>query len=447
MIKKWLLLPIVLLPPALVLTSCASVSQFNPLIKVNFKNTKIYVPNSDEPNKDIEQDLDNNFGVIFDGSQGFNLLKKEINSDNYKVVNPTNEKLVFSLISSVVHSMNLSTALVNLAHVPGIKDDVNSIFKNNLIFTNTSDETLLKEFLYASANILNQGKQNQIKLYLNQIDLNPSQNSSNPYGDVDNFNFKDDPIFLNFKSNESTELTVDKLSEPITIDDKKQKIAIKKENGDIDFLTGENAKVDFSNIAYLNSKKVTYNIDFIFSYFDPSKKDINRKPISDLEVIKNYVKNNNAWGNDVVPTKTSFKIRFNLSITFRPQFNFFPFLIVPSSLNELSESQKESLLYVKEDSSKKNYTVKYDKNMLPNFGSKFLKLNNISLVDDIKKDNFLDVFLDSENNHENGEDFSNVSKLIAEIRNLPVSIYINNSKDYDEYVKKIKYYKNTIKLS
>lgn len=433
--KKFIIFPIVLgaTSTSLFLTSCAQVSQYEPRVILNIDDDAFKVNVNGNANSP-------KYSTLI-GSQ----LSVQVQNNEGKWSNADVKKEQYFLplsVNAIYPLITLTNKLVNVSHIPSEFSNPNSLFNNNLIFSNNNS---LKEFLYASSNTLNQGRKNQIKLYLSEMNLTSVNGDSAKK-------------LINDRTTETT-LEVEKKPNKIKKNDKKDLWVYdvtsknQKKVEDSEFVNNEYT-LPYNGKAYESNSTKKFNISFKYNYFYPEDTSIYKSKITDLNVVKNYVKNNNAW-NGLEPTNVDFTINLNIQAEIRTEYSFLTYLEVDKGKNELTQAEKDKLVAVTKNGSNgsEKYEIKLPKKdnnasnsskeeyvNFSNFGVKFLPSNS--------RTNMSNSFLEDLKNNAgtNGEFKDNSSTLLSWLKEdkLPTNFYITSESQQKELVDKIGKFKNTL---
>ncbi len=154
-----------------------------------------------------------------------------------------------------------------------------SISLQNSIFE-TNDLKLLTEFNYALKNVLNSGRQGQIKFGITNVDLNFSV--INPGEDAEN---KPKSLYAN-----------------------------KGETLKIETKTDENNKMGhyFPNLQF--------GIKLTFGYWYANDNNLEKNKITSIEPVVNYVKANKSWPNGVLPTTVNFELEMKYLMSIKTTY-------------------------------------------------------------------------------------------------------------------------------
>lgn len=437
--KKFIIFPIVFgfTSISLFLTSCAQVSQYEPIVELNIDDPEFKIKDKNDSTKDVAKYAT----TIGSGQLKVYQRSTEIFNWNIASINDKKNKYFLPLSVNVVYPLiNLANKLVNVSHIPSVFGDPNSLFRDNLIFENNNNKNL-EEFLYASSNTLNQGRKNQIKLYLSEMNIT----SINGDSTKNLINDRKSDTTLNVEIKETT----------IKKNDKKE-LWIYQDNGPTQITNFDNNneyKLPYSGKAYEENKTKKFNVSFKYNYYNPEDSSIDKKPIKDIEQINKYISSNSAWnwGNKKVENY-EFKINLNVQVELRTEYSFFNYVEIDKNKSDEEKTKEKNKLskVTKTMNGSPKYSVNLpkfedeekDKNVyvnFSNFGVQFMPINS-------KTNSFLD---DLKNNAGmNGEFKDNSSTLLSWIKEdkLPTSFYITSSSQQNELIEKIKKFKNTISL-
>lgn len=400
--------------PTLALTSCGQQSQFIPVVTMNINSEKYYVGYGSN-------------NVIYD------LNKKELDTKE-----PITKDLVKFYLTGILPFLTIGDRLVNLSHYSENKSSQNLIYENNLVFdktdtwSNNSPNIFFKEFMYASSNILNQGRKNQIKLYLSEVTTEGLNNNYLPYT-------KTTPVVNN-------KIIVDKLEKPIELKPEQKIYIYDATNG---YKLADNQQgVYYTNFGYLENNLPTFNLKLTYRYYYPENQDKFKPYITNVNVVKKYVNENKAWNNEVEPTTSQFDIKFNVQVTLRPKFEFSSYIIksgdqLPSDdevkkLVDLTETTSNNKTYYEAtlDFDEKGNSSKFS-NWL--YEAKFLPTNNITISKDTTP---LLAILDESKNNNDMNNFNNSKILNDAMASITSTPSINTLDDYSKFIKNIKQFKS-----
>lgn len=261
------LLPTVALIPTVTLASCSAtqVSQYG-------YNAIVTSDYADE-NVDMKKTFT---GFKFNNE---NLLSvKLVDENDYSKIGWSN--ILFPLLSA-------SEAIINLFIVNNSFDSNNSVIEN-------SDSAILHEFLLASKNVLNQGRTNQIKFGVTQVKTS----------------FKDST-----PTQPATPSNNGKTGEMSTTPSTQTNSVYARENTDLTVGTKENEE---KKIAYYDSF-LTFTFSMEFGYWSSSVNDPNQQLLS-IDTVKNYVVENKAWDEGVVPKHDKFVLDFKYNMKIRATY-------------------------------------------------------------------------------------------------------------------------------
>lgn len=273
LLLKTLLFGTVSILPIVTLTSCASsVSQYG----INVNVTSNYA--------DTNADMKKTFGDFkFNNTQ---IIVSSIQSDanDYSKIGWTN--VLVPNLSFFVSLMNLSLLDFNLANIS----------KDNSLF-NTTDDALLKEFMLASSNVLNHGRNGQIKFGI--VGVNTS--------------FKTTTVSEPGGEQPSGESKTDGSSQTVT-QDENSVYAAQGQTLTVGTKTNEN-----SNTAYYDSK-LSFTISLTLGYWNSQKNEPDAGTINDIKQVQDYVSANKSWPESVKPTNAKFTLDFNYDMTIRATY-------------------------------------------------------------------------------------------------------------------------------
>lgn len=433
MIKKRVLgvsFCLLMIPTTMLLSSCSqAVAQNPPLVKLDVANTTLNGKNL------------SNYAFLSRGNQ-IALYEKDSNN-NFNPMDQNKDKEYSNILNLFVgktflDGFNLTSLLVFLSHVYSQEGKPESVFQSNLIFSNT-EASLLKEFLFASSNILNQGKSEQIKLYINQINLTPVSTDANTTTKIE---------------------LIPSLNTELKLNKKKEKIEVKQDQNL--WIIGENNQPEivttdcfYTNVAY-QEVNYKYNMSFKFSYFDPVDTNVNKTNLA-LTRVKDYINKYNAWGNFGLSDlkHDSFTVNLNFEINIRPEFVVPTYLLLPKTIKELTEQQKNSLVKVTKDTTDQNilkvtYSEENKKKIAPNFAIRYATKSGVASTTTRpeKPTTIVDEFIENKTNLAtlNPDEYSNSNAMIQWINKIPTEVTINSSSDFVEYTNQIKQFYNAIQL-
>lgn len=281
-IFKSLLLCTASVLPVVTLASCSStVSQYG-----------IYSTVSSTYNYDANTDKDKTFG-------GYKFNNTQISANS--TLTDQNDYSSLGWRYVVAPILVFFTSLINLSL---LQPNLNNAIETNPIFSfntttsnqandeqNTSNEALLAEFLCASSNVLNHGRSGQIK-----------------------FGFTGVHTTFKIDSTSSTQTFQTAETETTTTETNNSVYAKENQELTVGTKTNENA-----NTAYFDSN-LKFTVSAKLGYWYSEKNNPDAGSISDIEVIKNYVSENKSWPSTIVPTHTTFELRFNFDIKIRSTY-------------------------------------------------------------------------------------------------------------------------------
>lgn len=428
--KKFSLLGLAALP-AVALTSCSTQSQFYP---------SIYIKGIDGfENYRIAYGTDNS---IYEKS-GDSYTKISTSSSYMK------DYLKFYL-AGVVPFLSLAQSLVNVAHYPEVRESgSDDVYTNNLVFGDTSSLSTFKEFVYASANILNQGKSKQLKLGISEVNIKntDANNTTTTIDFKESLAPKNNDVVNIDKVEEDKQLTVSNGKVIYYLDDTGAEQKLTKDQK-FSYVSTDTNNTSKSSYGY-SSKVSSISMDVTFKYFDPANKNVNKEPKT-YEEVKSYVESNNAW-NDVEVTKDSFTISFNLKVNLRPKFTLKTF--IEKNENEtLTDDEKNQLIKISGYGNDTATTTITDwsygtdnkdenKSLFKNwsYDTQF-KSYNITPID-------TDTYLKELDNTTGTklDDFSNTDKLNDYLKNISSPPKMNNAdKNYKAFTDEIKKFQHFI---
>ncbi len=416
MSKKFVLFSscgILLAVPIFVLTSCGQLSQYVPAVKMNIGTEKYYVGYGSN-------------NVIYNAD-----TKEQLDSKATKT-----KDLVKFYLTGILPFLTIADRLINLSHFSEDKSNQNLIYDKNLVFdtsdtlTNNAPNLLFKEFMYASSNTLNQGRNDQIKLYLSEIGIDGLSNGYLPYND----------------SGTNSKIFVEKLSTPITLKED-QKIYIYDQTNGYKLAENQNG-VYFTNKGYLIGDAPTMNLQLTYRYYYPEDQNKFKDYITSIDPIKNYVNKYNAWNKEIEPSKTEFSLKVNVQITLRPKFEFSSY-VIKSKDQKPTDDEIKKLVDLTEITN--NGTAHYETTLDFNkdgasdkfsnwlYEAKFLPVSTLS----ISKETTPLLFALNENKDKNGmNDFSNSNLLNTAMGKITSTPSINTVEDYSKFINNIKEFKS-----
>lgn len=254
--------PTIALTPTLVLASCSStISQYGINAKV--------ISNYDQIATNDTEEMKKTFGNYFFNNSQISSASTLIDGNEFSnygwqgVLSPL--LLFFTGLTNIQLLLN------------------NSTDKNNSIFQ-TTDDSLLTEFIYACKNVLSDGAAGQIK-----------------------FGFTS--ITSSFAIKQTTEPT-----QKNTVNPQQTYNSVYAKSGDT--LTVGTKENENSKSAYIDSNLVM-TVQTELGYWYSENNNPTQTPISDINVIKKYVEKNNSWANNVEPKHTTFNLDFQLEISLR----------------------------------------------------------------------------------------------------------------------------------
>lgn len=421
MLKKIILLAssiAVVTVPALTLSSCGQASQFSPNVTIRINNEEYSVGYGTN-------------NVIY-GTD-----KKQLDANA-----TTTKDLVKFYVTSILPFFTINDRLINLSHFSADKNTANLIYENNLIFdqaetwTNGAPNVFFKEFMYASTNVLNQGRNEQIKLYLSEVNVEGLTNGYLPYT-------KTAPVT-------NKKIHVDKLSKPIELKEN-QKIYVYDATNGYKLADNQNG-VYYSNSGYFLQDLPTFTLNLKYRYYYPESQDRFREYIKNVDTIKNYVNKYNAWNKEVEPTSIEFNVKTNLQVILRPKFEFSPYIIKTGDNLPTEEEAKKLVELVEVTNNTDSYyetTLDFnEKGESAKFSNwiyevKFLPTSNVNVSNQTTP--LLFKLKGSENNN-GANDFSNSNILNTAMGTISTTPSINTSEDYNKFIDRIKEFKSFLSL-
>lgn len=250
--KSSLFLVISVLPLTSLASCSSSLSQYG--INCQTKSNYLSLATS-ETNEERKQTFDLTFSNTSVAASSLNK-----NSNKYQEIAWTT--LIFPMYA-------FGAALINLS----LLDFDISNSSPNLAMYNSADLDLIREFLLASSNVLNQGRDNQIKFGVTGIELvfeykKPSDNSqqNNTYGVYAQENEK---LYVETKENEDSKTAL-----------------------------------FYSNYSL--------NLKFKLGYWNPTIDKPNQELLS-AEQVSKYVSSHSSWPSNILPKHSSFTLTLNLA--------------------------------------------------------------------------------------------------------------------------------------
>lgn len=257
-------LPLVVLP-ILSLASCASISQYGTNVKIIFDaNDPFAGTDLVKPNKFSYNSLSGDF---YNNEVAYN-LSDNIESRRFFAYLESSRLFVDKLVTASHYDKLLTTL-----------GSTSSIFVPDATQLPTTEQVTqdqLDEFMLASANILNQGDDGDLKFGINEINIEKMPTTSGIFNLV------------------SVDPEVNPAPTPtkLTLLNKEQKTLVTTETA-----TG-------------------FNLSFNFTYYDASSTDVFTNQINDINVVKNYLGKDSVWGK-VIPTVLNWKVSLPLETKFR----------------------------------------------------------------------------------------------------------------------------------
>lgn len=408
--------------PAVALTSCSTISQYYPAIYI----------------KGINMD---EYRIAYN-------TDKSIYKDGTKVSSSTDymKDFIKFYLTGVVSFLNLSNSLVNVAHFGEDRiANSDSVYTNNLIFGDSNTESF-KEFMLASANILNQGRKNQLKLSVAEVNIKSADNTS-----ISSFD--------DFLPKNGDTVNIDKVAEDQQISVPEGKVYLYLGKDGTVKTVNEKEKFpyasskDKTSTGYSSTYK-TITADVTYKYFDPSNNNVIKDPKT-LEDVQNYVNSNNAWGG-VTPTKDSFTVSFNLKVKLRPRFTSLKtYIEKDKGTTTLTDDEKKEL--VKIDDSNTDVATTTIENWSygdKNEGTNSSLFKNWSYDSQFSSYNVTptdsDIYLQELNKttETNLDGFSNYSKLNDYLGNIASIPKLNSAdSDYNAFITEVKKFQHFLSYS
>lgn len=318
--KIWFnfLFAIPLVSTPLIITSCASVSQYGTQTQLSFSGIS-----NTEFNGSSNFSYDYYSGTVYKGTNKFDYSK---------------DKNFVELFKYIEVSRSFIDAAVTLAHVDSAYP--NPLFKNSISQEN------LKEFLFASANLLNQGGAGDIKFGVTKVAINVNT-----------------PTYIFPEGSGSTI--------KIKVDDKDTKLAY--------FETPASSAI---------SMALTYG------YYDAGNQNVFNNRMS-LAQVKDYIKRTGGALASFVPTKDTWNVTFDIQAYVRPVYSLKTAGIAGSEIDYSSDnatlSKMEMNFFSQSDSSTflsafKSSASKFEKDNTTLFSDWFKQLKNPNPTLDLLKE-------------------------------------------------------------
>ncbi|MEG2463789.1 MAG: hypothetical protein RSA87_01155 [Malacoplasma sp.] len=268
--KKYLMLfsiPLITLP-VISLASCASVSQYGTNVAINFgTNNPFAGPDAAKP---FTYSYNPMSGTYYKDGKNYNIA----------------ENVELLRFCAYLESVRLFVdKLVTASHYDKVLShlvDPMSIYDNTFSSSTTppiATQNQLNEFMLASANILNQGDDGDLKFGVTEINIESMPTTTGIFNLV-----SVDP-----------EANPAPTASDLTIVDKEKKT--------------------------LETPTTTsgFNLSFNYTYYDAGNSDVFNNKFKDLTQVINYLKTDKAWG-DIVPTTLNWKVSLPLITQFKSTY-------------------------------------------------------------------------------------------------------------------------------
>lgn len=245
--------------PIMGLASCASISQYGTNVKIVFDaNNPFAGTDVSMPNEFSYNSLSGNF---YKNENAYN-VNDNIESLRFFAYLEGTRLFVDKLITASHYDKKLTTL-----------GSMSSIFAQG---TNPILQDQLDEFMLASANILNQGDDGDLKFGINEIKIENMPSTANIFNIV-----SVDP-----------EVTPQPTPTTLTLLNKEQKT--------------------LTTVSTATSFKLSFNL----TYYDASNTNVFKNKINDINVVKKYLEKDKAWGAKE-PTVLNWNISMPLETKFR----------------------------------------------------------------------------------------------------------------------------------
>lgn len=269
--------PFFLVTP-LLLASCATDSQYGVAASISFKTTNgAGTGSSSGGSKESELmsgTTDQNYDIEF-SKYHFDWTSSKLFKDKTEVGKDENKEFGLLLSMGIIPEISLFSHLVTGSHIGFSSSEM-----NNPLFGayGSNGNTLLKEFMYASSNTLNQGRSGEIRLSISNIDI-----------------------------------TADKNFLPKSSDKLKVTDVVEKPNSD-----NNGKKYKVSNVQFQNESKLTFS--FTMKYFysgdsNPFKTDVKK------ETVNSYIGSKGQLWNGTTATQNSFTLSSKLQVNINPIYS------------------------------------------------------------------------------------------------------------------------------
>lgn len=252
-------LPLFVLP-VMSLASCASISQYGTNVKIVFDaNNPFAGTDAAKPNEFSYNSLG---GTFYKNNVSYN-VNENVESLRFFAYLEGSRLFIDKLVTASHYDKKLTQL-----------DSPSSIFVKDS--SNSLQQDQLDEFMLASANILNQGDDGDLKFGINEIKIENMPVTSNIFNII----------------SVDTEANPAPVGTTLTLLNKEQKT--------------------LSTVSTATS----FNLSFNFTYYNASNSDIFTNKISDINVVKKYLEKDKAWGSKE-PTVLNWKMSMPLETKFR----------------------------------------------------------------------------------------------------------------------------------